>query len=362
MPGRIHLQVVGVETAKPGKEDLPLVADRRGLADLHQARDHAQLRGQETAREHAGDVAVVGRIQRRAQHAVDLERGVAEPGIARFHRLRMTGLQHLLQRIQTDPVGTAAIRRHPCQLAGSARVQRIRQHRGTALVQVVAEDRDGRRQAGQTGIQRGQPVATEAAPAVGDMGAGAVPAHPLPLLVVVRIQIGRHRRATWIADVRRLGDRLDQAADIGEETEFAGIEQGLGCGECRVQAPGLAAAVGHHRQAVARDAQSERVAVGVVDPAAALLVERVFGRLVRDQHVERVVAAEQEDADQRAVFTGCRRGGQRTPHQLQLWKQRPGGAGGEQRGQSLQETAAVMAGGMRHRRLPAGRNGGRGVE
>ena len=167
----------------------------------------------------------------------------------------------------------------------------------TALEDVVAGQRDVHGDA----VRRAAPLAVQQvgdapAPAVGD---ACVRDGGLPLLDLIGVRIqaeGQPRAAAF--DARRV-HRLEERPDVGDQGKFAVAVEGLQLRDGRMQgvvAPGVRAI---------RDA-GDRQQRALIQCQIRTQV-RVFGELVgvvRNQHVERVVAAGEEDAHQSPLVAG----------------------------------------------------------
>ena len=99
-------------------------------------------------------------------------------------------------------------------------------------------------------------------------------------------------------------------------------------------------------EVVTRDAQPVWIAVGVIHATTAGQIQVVFVLRLRDQHIERVIAAVQKNAYQCAVFAYGGLCCQRTTHQIKLRNERAGGATRQCGTEPAQEAAAVFACGM----------------
>ena len=216
-----HLVLVGVEAAQADEVHLPSVPDRRAAAGLDHARHHPQLRGQPAVREHGGDVAAVGRVQHRAQLAIQGDRALPQQRIAVLHHRRVRGIDHRAQRLVANPVRVAAVIAEAGEHGRSAGRQHERQGAAPGLEQVVAGDRDRWRQHLQTGVGGLHVVGQQPTPPLRRRVVGMA-AHPQALLVVVRIQV--HRQASQPVEHIVAADRLDQRPDVGEEGELAALE------------------------------------------------------------------------------------------------------------------------------------------
>ena len=224
--------------------------------------------------------------------------------------------QQLLHRGEARVHRRAAAERGEPERAGVRVVQaagrRAGQEQRVAAVQV-----DVRRQ--RAGVERHHVVHETPAPA----RAAAVRIRALPLLRLVgmRIEVPRHRRVVQL----RAGERLEQRADVEDRRGVRLVVEPLDVDERRVQA---VAAAPRRQQGALR--QRDRTAHRRVRPVT---------RVDRHDHVVGIVAAEEEQADERLV-AGARLRERRDRRQVRHVRRHGGRA---QSAAAPQEFASILA-------------------
>ena len=302
---------VGIPAAEGAQVDLATHAE--GVAaDVDHPRDRLQLGAQAALRrvEGAVDRGLLVEAGEHLGHVVGTLLGGRQ---VVGHQM----VRHAEQPEQGTPQGAltdAAIGAGHHQALDATGTHRVRDHAVRAEKGVLTGQRNVhrelRQQRGVVGVVADHLLREPATPAGCGLDAGtAVGSLPLQLLVVVGEQVGRQAGRAGLVFVG-VADRLEQGADIRQQGHAAALVQ---CGqtavgrtgaERRVQAEGaivvvatgIAGAVdGDRRTLRHRDRTSRRRVVAI-------------GRPERDEHVERVVPAEQKDADQRLVVgSGGRR-------------------------------------------------------
>ena len=302
-PGMLALQHVGgdlvamgVEAAQLRHEDLA-VALHRGVG-RDQLRHQVQLLGQAgfdlavggQRREGAVDhVGAVGR-RRAGDHAGKARRHLERAALLRREGRAQVGF--LLRRIHQRLHRRLALRQHRpvadvlvLQRVGAEGIARTRQHQRRAerahAEAAVATDRDHR-------VGGGQHLGRGAAPADTGGGVGAR-AFPQQLLVGMREQVvGDEVGAVGCGQELVLGERREQRPDVEHRRQRTGRPGRLQRRHRRVQA---VVGAGQRHQARARQRQ----------PAAYRGITTMARGIGGHHGVQPVVAAVEEDADQRLV-------------------------------------------------------------
>ena len=267
--------VVQVEAAEEDEEDLAagtqLAARGDGLRDLRQiagdgvaARDR---RGQRDARQGRAELLVGA-----DGIAGGVGVGLLEEAAVLLAELAVDGLGALGRQV-VDRRGVVA-----GQGRGAAGADAVGERLLAGQEDVLARQGDVHRHEAR-GVERREDVGRAPAPAdggalVGDAG--------LPLLDLVDVRKKRDRqRLTRLILAQR--ERADERADVGDEAEFAQVEQVAQFRHGRVQPERAAAQVG--------GGQRQQSVHGLREVAAGLGVGGILAAGGRHEHVERVVAA-----------------------------------------------------------------------
>ena len=294
-----ELVVVRIETAEADEEDLALHLQR--AAHVDQSRDHAKLAAEVRVREYRRERGFA--VERLVDHDLVVHRAT--------HDRRVLPLQRVAVRCVAQCQERVAPPRRPVvdepDALGAILADEIRHHLVSGLEHVLAVDRDVHREL-RVRIGLVEHVREPAAPAAARVRVGvrALPGHGL---VAVREQLRRHRHRARL--VLGLGDRVEQRPDVRGDRERrtrALVEQ-----RAQLRHRGREAVL---RAVARRDRRIQRQQLRGRDRefAACGVVGRARGAADRREHVERVVAAVEVHADERAVVVaeqdpaGFRRG------------------------------------------------------